>query len=165
MTRILYSMCPTYSSLLRLINDVFRNLWLYVCCWNQCYLKKKETVFYFLLMIGLNKRYSFIWYNIVLCLGSILRRSLNSFVHIMPASLRLTHRGFLRTRQSVLFLRKPFNSSLHSLERIQTPYSSECPEVCFLLQPPLSLSPSSACPSLTLYLLEFVKLPFNPEEF
>lgn len=56
------------------------------------FFKERNIVFHFLLMVELSKGSPFLWYNIMLCVGPILRRSLNYFFHIMPASLRPMHR-------------------------------------------------------------------------
>lgn len=96
------------------------------------FFKERVIVFYFLLTVELiNKGCPFIWYN-VLCLGSTLRRSLNSFFLIMSASLRPTHISSECTCQSPAPAQNPSIASLQPLDRIQTSYSPECPEDCLL---------------------------------
>lgn len=103
----------------------------------------------------------------MLRLGSMLRRSLSSFFHIMPASLRPIHREFCTTDQSPAPAQNLSIASRHPLDRIQTPYSLRCPEDGFLLQRPLSpFNPYSLHPGFTdtWYFMEFVKLPFDPDK-
>lgn len=136
MIRISYYTCPKYNSILPLMYDIFGIVRCYMCAIEMTYFffKERIIVFYFSLTVELiNKGCPFIWYN-MLCLGSTLRRSLNSFFLIMSASFRPTHRSSARTCQSPALS----VASLQPLDRIQTSYSPECPEDC-LLQ--LSLSP------------------------
>lgn len=143
MTRILYSMCPRYNCY---ATDI---CYLQISCctcaveMNVIFFSKgSHIVSYFSLIVELHRGCSFNWYNIMLCQGSLLRKSLNSFFHIMPPCLTQTHtQSSAHTCQSPAPAQNPSIASLHPLNRIQTPFSPQCLEGCFLLQPPWSFYP------------------------
>lgn len=149
MIRILYYICPRYNSFLPLCM-ISSESYIAVCVllkWMLSFFKERNIVFYFLLIVELNRGCPFTGYNIMLCLGSILRRSLNSSFHIMPASLRPTQRVLrVQVRPLPAPAQNPSVASFRPLDRIQTPGSPECPEGCFVLYPPLKPFPLLSMP-------------------
>lgn len=106
-------------------------------------------------------------YNIVLCLGSTLRRSLNYFFHITPASFRPPRREFC-TRVSALLLHKTLQGppfTLWTKSRLLT-----SPNARGLLSSPPPCGPFPlilrALPLLhPRYFMEFVRLLFNSDKY